>query len=455
MPVQLAATLAEIEEAFAHKGGVQVELTDLVGEETLTRFESTIWFAVRVGDVLMGRYKVLGKVANGGSSTIWAVRDTYVLPQFDLNGTRFVVFAKFTSHHSAEDQDLLVLKISIKYTSGDAREQRAFELIGGRATTTTHPGLRCLQRPSRQFTIESPRSGRHQCFLLDPSACHVEEAWRVLGDLPLALAQEILENTLKALDFLHTECKLIHTDLKLDNILFGFANDQTISDYVDELEKHPERCKIHQGKDGDQYPVTKAKPFVLTKDSFAFPQLNDLGESVELPSHNMGYAAPRLCSPKAFRAPETLLERPFNEKIDVWMMGCLTLQCLTGKVPILPHGPNEPWTETYTLAQHHALLGPPPKAFINQCANARQYWSEDGEWINTDHAIPEMSLESMLAVVEDEKTRKNALAFVKSCMQWLPKDRLSARELVKHEFLQEKRPGLWTALEDWEKETEA
>lgn len=81
MPVQLAATLAEIEEAFAHKGGIHVVLTDLVGEETLTRFNSTVWFAVRVGDVLEGRYEVLGKVANGGSSTIWFVRDAQsVLP---------------------------------------------------------------------------------------------------------------------------------------------------------------------------------------------------------------------------------------------------------------------------------------------------------------------------------------------------------------------------------------
>jgi len=75
MPVPLGATLAEIEEAFAHKGGVQIAQTDLVGEETLTRFDSTIWFAVQVGDVLEDRYEVLGKVANGGSSTIWFVRD--------------------------------------------------------------------------------------------------------------------------------------------------------------------------------------------------------------------------------------------------------------------------------------------------------------------------------------------------------------------------------------------
>jgi hypothetical protein len=70
MPVQLAATLAEIEEGFAHEGAVQCQQTGLVGEETLTRFDSRVWFAVRVG------YKVLGKVANGGSSTIWFVQDT-------------------------------------------------------------------------------------------------------------------------------------------------------------------------------------------------------------------------------------------------------------------------------------------------------------------------------------------------------------------------------------------
>ena len=75
MPVPLGATLAEIEEAFAHEGAVQIAQTDLVGEETLTRFDSTIWFAVQVGDVLEDRYQVLGKVANGGSSTIWFVRD--------------------------------------------------------------------------------------------------------------------------------------------------------------------------------------------------------------------------------------------------------------------------------------------------------------------------------------------------------------------------------------------
>jgi hypothetical protein len=59
----------------------------------------------------------------------------------------------------------------------------------------------------------------------------------------------------------------------------------------------------------------------------AFPQLNDLGEAVEIPVTNMGFAAPRVCSPEAFRTPETILGRPFNEKTDVWMVGCLSLDC--------------------------------------------------------------------------------------------------------------------------------
>lgn len=151
MPVLLSATLAEIEEAFAHPEGLHVEQEGLVGEESLTDFDCSIWYAVRVGDVLEGRYKVLGKVAHGGSSTIWLAEDL-------------------------ETQAIDVLKISIKYTKDDFREARAFERIDERANTTKHPGFRCLQRPLNTFIITSERSGRHQCFLTTPSACHIEEA---------------------------------------------------------------------------------------------------------------------------------------------------------------------------------------------------------------------------------------------------------------------------------------
>lgn len=355
--------------------------------------------------------------------------------------------------HSYSTADHLVLKISIKSSDEDAREQRAFHLIEARANAnTTHPGLQCLQRPLRDFIVESPRTGRHHCFLLTPSACHVEKAWHVLGDLPFTLIKEILVNTLQALDFLHTECSLIHTDIKLDNILFGFAGEDHVIKYVHQLKTHPERSKIHYGKNGDdEYPITKAKPFTITKNCFARPLLNDLGESVKIPTINMGYATPRSCSPKAFRAPEILLGRPFNATIDIWMVGCMTLQMLTGEVPILPYGVNKPWTKVYTLAQHHALLGPPPQAFLVQSASARIYWNERGEWIHPDHAVPNISLESILSSVENEKLREIAIDFVTRCLQWLPKDRWSARELARHPFLAPPKASLWKALEEWEK----
>lgn len=127
---------------------------------------------------------------------------------------------------------------------------------------------------------------------------------------------------------------------------------------------------------------------------------------------------------------------------------------LTGKVPILPNGPNLPWNKKYTLAQHHALMGPPPKAFIEQSRNASRYWNEKGDWIYTRFAVPDISLESMLSVVEDEVVRAQALSFVRSCLQWLPEDRLPARALVKHPFIsgRENQPGIWRALEGWENE---
>lgn len=68
-----------------------------------------------------------------------------------------------------------------------------------------------------------------------------------------------------------SECKLIHTDIKLDNILVGFANNGTIIGYMDELKKAGSTPKCQQGAGGFQNPATKATPFVLTKDSLNLP----------------------------------------------------------------------------------------------------------------------------------------------------------------------------------------
>jgi hypothetical protein len=73
----------------------------------------------------------------------------------------------------------------------------------------------------------------------------------------------------------------------------------------------------------------------------------------------MGCAGPRVCSPKAARTPKTILGRPFNEKIVVWMVGYLTLQILTGKIPILPHGPNQPWEGNVLAAYVEELAASP------------------------------------------------------------------------------------------------
>ena len=54
-----------------------------------------------------------------------------------IGATRLVAAAILTSIFTYRTEDLWVLKICIKYSSGDAREQRAFELIGRRAATTT------------------------------------------------------------------------------------------------------------------------------------------------------------------------------------------------------------------------------------------------------------------------------------------------------------------------------
>jgi hypothetical protein len=87
-----------------------------------------------------------------------------------------------------------------------------------------------------------------------------------------------------------------------------------------------------------------------------------------------------VCSPKAARTPKTILGHPFNEKIDVWMAGCLTLQMLTGKIPILPHGPNQPW-EGIVLAGYVEELAQHPERY-------KVHWGHDGDEYPVTKAKP-------------------------------------------------------------------
>lgn len=110
------------------------------------------------------------------------------------------------------------------------------------------------------------------------------------------LTASIMQQTLEGLYFLHNS-KVIHKDLKPSNILLWDQDKVKISDfYVAEIYDFRLMDKTRQakGSKGSEYYRGDSLPYM---------------------------------------APEVILNQGITPKADVWSLGCVALEMLTGKIP--------------------------------------------------------------------------------------------------------------------------
>jgi serine/threonine protein kinase len=74
-----------------------------------------------------------------------------------------------------------------------------------------HPGREYLRDAMASFIVTGP-AGDHRCLVQEPMWQTMQDLWEVYdGILPPFVVKNILKQLLQALDFLHGDCKLVHT----------------------------------------------------------------------------------------------------------------------------------------------------------------------------------------------------------------------------------------------------
>jgi serine/threonine protein kinase len=124
----------------------------------------------------------------------------------------------------------------------------------------------------------------------------------------------VLKRLFQALDFLHTECHVAHTDIKEANILLG-ADDSVLTAFEqEELNKPCSRKELHDGR-----TIYLTRELDTPKD-FGAPVLCDLGSAVPLDD---GIEHRADIQPNVYRAPEVILDVPWTYSVDIWNVGCM------------------------------------------------------------------------------------------------------------------------------------
>nr|XP_046240658.1 SRSF protein kinase 2-like [Scatophagus argus] len=154
------------------------------------------YYCVEIGEVFIDRYQVVKKLGWGHFSTVWLC--------WDMVTSRFVA--------------LKVVKSAQTFTETALDEIKLLKCV--RDSDPKDPKRESIVHLIDDFRI-SGVNGEHVCMILEVLG-HQLLRWIVKSNytgLPLPCVKSILRQVLQGLDYLHTKCKIIHTDIKPENIL--------------------------------------------------------------------------------------------------------------------------------------------------------------------------------------------------------------------------------------------
>mmetsp|Transcript_57401 Transcript_57401/g.134606 ORF Transcript_57401/g.134606 Transcript_57401/m.134606 type:complete len:730 (-) Transcript_57401:79-2268(-) len=215
---------------------------------------------------------------------------------------------------------------------------------------------------------------------------------RECGDEPyftLGHLQKIAKQVLTALDYVHS-LRLMHCDLKPENILI----------------KSYSRCEV---------------------------KVIDFGSSCFIDDHLSSYVQSR-----SYRAPEVMLGLPYDQKIDLWSLGCILAELWTGYVLFQNDSVQS------LLVRIIGIIGEFPYHLMTRGRYVPQYFTQDGQLYQEidGPACPDRGRRLHLLVPKKTSLKQRMrteceefLDFLSQLLKLDPAERPTATEALQHPWL--------------------
>lgn len=301
------------------------------------------------------------------------------------------------------------------------------EKIAQISSTSSHPGKDHVAQLIDHFDIKGP-AGNHVCMVFELLGRNIADQATTaqIQRLPSRVVKQITRQLLEALDFIHTECQVIHTDISPQNICIKLADAS---------------AAVAATKADASGRIQLSTPSLIQDKSMQIC-LNDFGIACFTDRHLTDDIEPPL-----LRAPEVTLGAPWDASVDVFNVGALVLQFLTGQLPFPSRGQKNAGgpPESDRLMQLLKSFGEAPDVVVDNADRAEEF-AQDGVDLKRKPTPEDRSvLERFVAQnasgsndVELDMTEvevKSACDMLRCMLATDPRLREPARKLLQHPWL--------------------
>ncbi|ESK83495.1 serine kinase [Moniliophthora roreri MCA 2997] len=246
-----------------------------------------------------------------------------------------------------------------------------------------------------------------------------------LGDqLPVQLVKLIAHDVLQGLKYLHDVRGTTHGDVSQDTILIAPRDMKSIISqfYSDGVSHHTSTASQFQPLYFD-FDTLVSPPYSASSVVFrlCYPD-------IDRPRHDP------FCDSYGMRPPEDILGAPRAASSDLWTLGCVLYELLTGESLFDPSFQTDDLgltPEESHIIQMIEMVGEFPQDLLRSGKHSSCWFRDDGT-LRLETTYYPVTLQEILRMRIDESEVINAADFLGSMLQLRPQDRMKAADLLNH-----------------------
>jgi len=412
---------------------------------------------VKEGDIFNERYTIVKKLGWGYFSTVWMVRDGTVE---SMKGSaqnpssppfRALKIQKSDPNYTEAAIDEIELLKDVSKQKYLCENSSADVDRSGIPMETTIEHSKHVAALHDAFMHSGP-NGEHACLVFSILNCNLLSIIKAhnFEGIPIPKVKHIMRGLCMGLDFLHRRCQIIHTDIKPENVMLDFpsesnspmikhlSNQSFLSSPTNDsrsgrssLESNsmsPSSMPVLESISGDSPSNSKSdlKDTELLESSRVV--LVDLGSACWIDEHFSDDIQTR-----QYRSPEVLIGAPYDASSDMWSLGCMAFELLTGHYLFDPQDGDEDERDEDHLDMCQRLLGAIPADVIARGVWPKKYFEDQDDFPDTPNS--ELSLLFSQKFGFTGKEADEASAFILPMLDFNTQSRVTALDCLANAWL--------------------